>query len=68
VFRWIAIIFGAVMLFKAFQGIVLKTGANESAPLTGGEATQWGLANLGYAAVAFGIAWAVWFFWQRNED
>ena len=73
VFKWIAIISGGVMLYKAFQGIVLKTGAMGSErsvgmPLTGADAVHWGLANLGYAAIAFAIAWALWFFWQRNED
>jgi hypothetical protein len=73
VVKWLLMIFGGVFVYQAYQGIVLKEGAtgsirNVGNPLHGSEAVKWGLGNLGYAFLLFAGAWAVWFFWQRNED
>jgi hypothetical protein len=73
VLKWIAIINGVVFLYKGYQGIILRQGATGSGrnvgdPLSGPEAVRWGWENVGYGVVAFLIAWAFWFFWQRNED
>lgn len=73
VLKWIAIITGVVCLTKAYQGIVGQKGAtgsfrNVGDALTGEAATSWGWQNLGLAVLCFVVAWALWFFWQRNED
>lgn len=73
VLKWLAIIVAAVFLVHAYQGLILKEGAtgsirNAGMALTGSHAVRWGWANLGYALVALATAWAIWFFWQRNED
>lgn len=68
--KWMAILFGGILLYQAIQGIVFETGSTNrfSEPLTGSEARRWGLYHLPYAAAAFAISWAIWFFWQRREE
>ena len=76
VLKWLFIIASLPCFFKAFQGIVLQKtasgygqmGASSTELFTGTEAVKYGLENLGLAALSLGIAWALWFFWQQNED
>jgi hypothetical protein len=71
VLKWIAIVIGGVMLFQAYQGVVQQVGGGGRGGgilLTGPDAVRWGWMNVLYSAIAFAIAWALWFFWQRNED
>lgn len=72
-FKWLAIVNAGVQLFKAYQGFVLQQGATGSGRrvgqyLEGDQAVQAGWLHLG-AALVFGlIAFAIWFWWERNED
>ena len=55
------------MLQKTASGYG-QMGASSTELFTGTEAVKYGLENLGLAALSLGIAWALWFFWQQNED
>ena len=72
VLKWIFILMGGVLLFQAYQGIIdqkSSTGRGSSLqPLSGEAAVRAGWGYLGSALLFFAIAWALWFFWQRNED
>jgi hypothetical protein len=71
VFKWLAIIFGGVFLFQAYQGIITKSGGGGRGGgeyLTGDAAVAWGWWHVLYAVISFALSWAIWFFWQRNED
>lgn len=71
--KWICILSCAVFLYKSYQGLIqqeIATGGGRSVGeyLTGDEAVRFGLECLGTAAGFGAAAWAVWFFWQRNEE
>ena len=70
--KWLAIIGGVVALVYAYQGIIQKkgmTGTRGTGRFISGEAAvNQGWEYLGLAGICFLAAWALWFFWQRNED
>lgn len=76
VVKWLLVIAALPCLVKAWQGIVDRTtatgyGRSDAATaqlLTGTDALWFGLQNLLFAALLFGAAWAIWYFWQQYED
>ena len=74
VVKWIVIILSIAPIFKAYEGIVHRqttTGYTRfefGDTIRGPEAFQHGLKSLGVAALMWLGAWAIWFFWQRNEE
>lgn len=73
--KWAILIVSIQFVIKAYQGIVNKVSATglgiRSGPgelVTEGAAVRYGWQSLGYAVVCWAIAWAIWFFIQRNED
>ena len=72
VFKWISIIFGAVFLFQAYQGLIQGknlpgAGWRVGEYVAGNQAVTMGLQNLGFSVLCGAIAWALWFFLQRHE-
>ena len=71
--KWIFIINSAVLLFKAYQGLIqrkIATGAGQRVGdlLTDSDAVMFGLECLVASIVFAAIAWALWFFWQQHEE
>lgn len=74
--KWLLVIASIPCWFKAWQGVVGRetatgygrSGAASTRLLTGDEALAFGLWNVLYGVLLLAAAWAVWFFWQRNED
>jgi hypothetical protein len=76
VVKWIVLIMSISPLFRVYQGLVLRETTSGIYPsryevgetLRGGAAIQHGFKSLGVAVLMWVAAWAIWFFWQRNED
>lgn len=73
VLKWVFISNCGVFLYKAYQGLIVQKTATGTANrvgdyLTGNEAVLMGLQHLTVSVLSAAIAWALWFFWQRNED
>jgi len=76
VLKWLCLIASIDPTIKAFQGIVLRRTAEVDQgdlfvpghAATQAAAVKEGLLHLGVAAFFWLIAWALWYFWQRNED
>jgi len=67
--KWVLVVFSIPFWVGAWQGIVERKAAiSRSEVVTGGEALRIGLFNVLYAILFLIAAWAVWYFWQRNED
>jgi len=56
ILKWLALLIGAIVLITTISERTDPTKANQFWP------------SIAAGLVAFGIAWALWFFWQRNED
>lgn len=76
VFKWLFIIASIPCFMKAFQGIIgreTSTGygrgdAGSVQLFTGWDAVRFGFVNLLYGAGCMAVAWALWYFWQQNEE
>jgi hypothetical protein len=73
VVKWLLAIASLPSFVKAYQGIVERKtatsfGRSTGDSLEGERALRYGLANLAIAALLVAGAWAVWRFWQSNED
>lgn len=72
--KWFLVIVGLLFLPAAWSGIVSRQvthAESKSGPvevLTGNDALRYGLVQAGYALLFLAAAFAVWFFWQRNEE
>ena len=73
--KWLVVIMAIPFVMKAWQGIVgreTSTGFSRASAggelVTGAPAIWFGLYSLGIGLVLIGVAWAIWFFWQRYED
>jgi hypothetical protein len=71
--KWFLVVASLPMFVKAWQGLVQKKSATSSGRrtgdlLTGDAAVAYGWQALAAGLTALGIAWALWFFWQRHED
>lgn len=69
VLKWLAIILGGACLFIGGQTLVTgKTTGPNSMVVTGAEATHAGLMDLVRGVILLAVAFAIWRFWQSNED
>lgn len=72
--KWLLAIVSVPFWMKAWGGIFEREvstlyGRNDPAEeLTGRAALHFGLWNLLYGALCIAAAWAVWYFWQQNEE
>ena len=69
VLKWLLMVLSLPSFVGAYRGIVgQRVAINKSTLVTGTEAVRHGLFNLLVAACFLAASWAVWYFWQRNED
>lgn len=69
ILKWIAIIACGVNVWIGLSAIISKkTSPDRSTLLVGNDAVRQGFVNLGWALGLGLLAFAIWFFWQRNED
>ena len=67
--KWVLVLFSIPFWVRSWQGIIERKAAVSKTEVVGGdEALRIGLLSVVYACLFLAVAWAVWYFWQRNED
>lgn len=72
--KWFLAIVSIPFWMNAWSGVVARSVTHAKAKsgpvevLTGNDALRYGLVQAGYALLFLAAAFAVWFFWQRNEE
>ncbi len=62
ILKWLAILVGCFSLWSGVNDLLGRTD------LEAGKAHAQGLGELGWSVAGFATAFALWFFWQRNEE